>query len=106
MTGLLAVTGVIVVLVASAYAGLSGDEAIDVRVPGMEITPVTDVDSDDAGDEDASDNAGEAEATPTPAGPEAEPTQVLNRLDCNEIRGTDYASPEERTWFLANCVNN
>jgi hypothetical protein len=29
---------------------------------------------------------------------------VSNREDCDAIRGTDYRSPEERTWFLANCV--
>ena len=26
-----------------------------------------------------------------------------NRLDCDTIRGTNYLSPEERTWFLDNC---
>jgi hypothetical protein len=31
-------------------------------------------------------------------------TDVLNRLDCQKIRGTQYHSPEERTWFLSNCV--
>lgn len=47
--------------------------------------------------------------TPTPeatATPEATPTPVNNRLDCNEIRGTDYLSRGERTWFLDNCVTN
>ena len=47
--------------------------------------------------------------TPTPeatATPEATPTPVTNRLDCGAIRGTDYLSREERTWFLNNCVNN
>ncbi len=32
------------------------------------------------------------------------PTAVLNRLDCDSIRGTEYISSDERTWFLANCV--
>jgi hypothetical protein len=44
-------------------------------------------------------------STPTPQ-PSATttPDAGVNRLDCTEIRGTDYRSPEERTWFLANCV--
>ena len=27
-----------------------------------------------------------------------------NRANCDEIRGTDYRSGVERTWYLANCV--
>ena len=27
-----------------------------------------------------------------------------NRLNCDAIRGTDYFSPEERTWFLNKCT--
>jgi hypothetical protein len=47
-----------------------------------------------------------APAAPTGAGIQASPSdlQVLNRLDCEKIRGTNYNSAEERTWFLANCV--
>ncbi len=41
-----------------------------------------------------------ATKTPVPA-PTAAPA---NRADCDAIRGTDYESPEERTWFLANCI--
>jgi hypothetical protein len=44
-------------------------------------------------------------ATPAPE-PQATPTPDprTNRADCNTIRGTDYRTPEERQWFLANCV--
>lgn len=40
--------------------------------------------------------------------PASEPSQApereaINRLDCDAIRGTDYLSSEERTWFLENC---
>lgn len=38
--------------------------------------------------------------TNTPA-PTPEPA---NREDCDAIRGTDYESPQEREWFLANCL--
>lgn len=41
----------------------------------------------------------EAEPTSTP-----EPEKITNREDCSEIRGTDYLSRQERTWFLENCV--
>jgi hypothetical protein len=45
-------------------------------------------------------------AAPAGGGIQSSPSdlQVLNRLDCEKIRGTNYNSPEERTWFLANCV--
>ena len=36
--------------------------------------------------------------------PSGATVQILNRLDCEKIRGTNYNSPEERTWFLANCL--
>lgn len=36
-----------------------------------------------------------------------EPTpEAPNREDCDAIRGTDYQSPEEREWYLANCLGN
>lgn len=34
-----------------------------------------------------------------------EPTpEPANRADCAAIQGTDYESPEEREWYLANCL--
>jgi len=30
-------------------------------------------------------------------------TRLPDRTNCAEIRGTDYRSDSERTWFLANC---
>jgi hypothetical protein len=37
--------------------------------------------------------------------PQAAPTatRLLDRTDCNQIRGTDYRSETERQWFRANC---
>lgn len=44
-----------------------------------------------------------------PADPTTEPTATLtpqpDRSDCEEIRGTDYRSATERTFFLENCIN-
>ena len=40
--------------------------------------------------------ASEAELTPT--------SVARNRGDCDAIRGTDYLSADERTWFLDNCT--
>ena len=39
------------------------------------------------------------------AAPKATATVVaaVNRADCKAIAGTDYKSPEEQTWFKANC---
>jgi LPXTG-site transpeptidase (sortase) family protein len=44
-------------------------------------------------------------ATATPE-PTAEPTEVVSndRSDCAEIQGTEYRSPTEREWYLANCT--
>jgi hypothetical protein len=39
-------------------------------------------------------------AVPTPT-----ETPLPDRSDCEEIRGTDYRSPTEREFFLANCLN-
>ena len=47
-------------------------------------------------------------AAPTPRSlPPTEPpvpTKLPDRNDCDAMRGTDYRSPTEREWFLANCV--
>jgi hypothetical protein len=29
---------------------------------------------------------------------------IVTREDCTQIRGTDYLSAEERSWYLASCV--
>ena len=103
MTGLLAVSGIVLVLLASAYSGLTASDSTTTDTPTIQITPVR-----DAGDSDANVTVTpaptEIPAEPTP--PPATPTQVTNRENCAQIRGTDYFSPQERTWFLANCVNN
>jgi hypothetical protein len=44
-----------------------------------------------------------AEPSAAPAAT-ATPDTRPNRGDCNIIRGTAYNSPEERQWFLTNCV--
>ena len=33
------------------------------------------------------------------------PTQIANRASCPAIKGTDYFSALERTWYLDNCVS-
>lgn len=66
---------------------------------------------------DGGDNAKTAQIIPStstlaPAAPRDTPTQalpptiLLDRRDCDEMRGTAYRSPSERTWFLANCVTS
>ena len=46
--------------------------------------------------------ASEPELLPTPI-PSTDPA-VADRTDCAEIAGTDYRSPAERDWYLANCT--
>ncbi|HEX5370384.1 MAG TPA: acyltransferase family protein [Dehalococcoidia bacterium] len=36
--------------------------------------------------------------------PSGDADQLENRANCDMIRGTDYHSPDERQWFLANCI--
>ena len=97
MTGTLAALGVALVLLAGAYAGFTDSGSEGLFAAEVEITPVSGLDLDD-----------EAQATPSPTAvvPTPTPTPVTNREDCNQIRGTDYLSPGERTWYLGNCVNN
>ena len=49
-------------------------------------------------------------AAPTPTrSPPTEPpapTKLPDRNDCDAVRGTDYRSPTEREWFLANCLTS
>jgi hypothetical protein len=42
----------------------------------------------------------------TPALPGATPTAtaLADRTNCEEIRGTDYRSEQERQWFRTNCT--
>lgn len=96
MTGLLATVGVAVVLLASAYAGLNATDS-NASV-GIEITPVSETTPVTI---PTTVPTAPPEPTATPE-PEAD---VTNREDCNTIRGTQYLSAEERTWYLANCVN-
>jgi hypothetical protein len=39
-----------------------------------------------------------------PEAPAVPSATANNRANCDEIRGTDYRSDGERTWYLANCV--
>jgi hypothetical protein len=95
MTGWLAAMGVVLVLTASAYSGLASSNVAG-DAAGTQVTPVTDL--------EAVEELATPSPTPSPR-PTASPTPVLNRLNCQKIKGTDYLSPEERTWYLANCVS-
>jgi sortase (surface protein transpeptidase) len=54
------------------------------------------VSGQETGSDEVSDETSQAEV-------EAQ-SEVLNRMDCGAITGTDYLSEEERVWFLANCL--
>ncbi len=98
-TGWLAIAGIIVVLAASVYTGLGASTSGNAQ--GDVLATAT---------ADAADPVEIVVLTPTPS-PSPSPTPTAtpdpdNRLDCDKIRGTDYRSTEERTWFLDHCVTN
>jgi hypothetical protein len=83
--------------VAVTLATSGGDDG-----PKLAVNPTAAVPSTQNIDEPATPTATvtKAPSTPTPT-----PVPVANREDCTEIQGTAYESPEERTWYLANCLN-
>jgi hypothetical protein len=104
LTGWLAAAGVVLVVLAATYSGLTagGIEGVDDH---LNVTPVTDADS--SRDREPAESA-ETTATPPAEIPLVTPTpeNVTNRQNCDQIRGTDYFSPEERSWYLSNCTRN
>jgi hypothetical protein len=87
-------------VIALAVALLPGDgEEKGVSTGG---TPLS------AGVAGAQQTATVAPATATPVPPtatlEPEPTPLPERTSCEEIRGTEYRSEQERQFFIANCV--
>lgn len=100
MTGWLAATGIVLVLVASLYAGLNATSPSDTAAERSgPTTPLRDASPAEPALPEPTSTPQAAEAEPT-----AEPAPVNNRQNCDQIRGTQYISPEERTWYLANCV--
>ena len=56
-----------------------------------------------AGDNPAEFTPGPRNVSTAPAASRPTATVVLDRTDCDAIRGTEYRSATERQWFLANC---
>ena len=119
MTGWLAATGIAIVVLASLYTGLAGSDSPGEALTLPTATPTPVVPDEPAAEEQEQEEATEPEDAAEPEdgaeseGPEIPgerreltptPVQPGNRQDCQRIRGTDYHSPEERTWFLSNCV--
>jgi len=46
----------------------------------------------------------EEQGAPSPRIEVAPAPQPTYRTNCNQIRGTPYTGPEERSWFLTNCL--
>ena len=99
MTGWLAIVGVIVVLMAGAYTGLSASSESEGKTADGPAATATSQALEPV-------QVNVETPTPTVGAPTATPTTVLNRGNCDAIRGTPYHSPAERTWYLANCVNH
>lgn len=90
--------GTVLVTLATSGGGGGDDE------PELAVNPTVSPSADNI---DAPPTATTA-PTLVPAAPTntPEPTpEPPNREDCNAIQGTQYESPEEREWYLANCLN-
>jgi len=88
---------IFLITVAVTLATSGGEDA-----PELAVNPTALVPSSQNIDEPstATATATTAASTPTPT-----PVPAANREDCDEIQGTAYESPEEREWYLANCLN-
>ena len=93
MIGRLIVTGIVGIVMLSVAAGLMN--------PSSKSTANADA---EPGVTVAVPSPSPQTQPPVPA-PTATPV-ITNRANCDQIRGTDYNSPEERQWFLANCVTH
>jgi hypothetical protein len=88
----------IIQIIASAGVTYAMDSQSSVQ--DLDLTPV------------ATEVLEEPTATPSPEPPPPPPEPIAapapppppNRTDCNLIRGTNYLSSAERSWFLANCL--
>ena len=86
---LIGIVPVVVFLIAAAISFGGGDD--DEQASAPSVTPTR--------------QAVAAAPSPTPAAtPEPTPTSIPDRESCSEIRGTDYRSDAERTWFNQNCT--
>lgn len=78
---------IVIIAVAASAPGGGGQEEVELRRPTaarVASTPTT---------------ISSVLAAPTPS-------PLTDRTDCDEVRGTDYRSPTEREWFLANCLTS
>ena len=90
MIAKLVVAGIVGVVMLSALAGLIDPSSSNKTASAAKEPAITVMETPQA-------PAGAPEApTPTPV--------IENRANCDQIRGTSYNSPNERQWFLANCL--
>jgi serine/threonine protein kinase len=54
--------------------------------------------------DDGSEGAGLNSSTPTLQEASGLPAEPQNRASCDEIRGTEYRSEDERAWYVVNCA--
>ena len=86
-------TVVVLAAVIVVLATGGGEPPTQARLPELRPTPNA-----------VSDVLAVPTATRLPPTEAPAPTKLPDRNDCDAIRGTDYRSPTEREWFLANCV--
>jgi hypothetical protein len=74
-----------------------GDDTADLAVAPSNTPSLSNVDVAPTASPTSPPPVATATVEPTPEPPP-------NRENCAEIQGTDYLSPEEREWYLANCL--
>lgn len=108
MTGNLVALTLVVFLALGFYGVLSMGAAESLReafVPESTPTPTpappTPTPEPEATPEPSPSPAPAPPETASPPPPQQGPP---NRMNCDAIRGTQYLSPEERSWYLGNCL--
>jgi hypothetical protein len=103
----LTVLAVVSIAMLTVACGGSNDKApsghSDLPSEALDVAPTT-APSAQAQPQPTAPPLAQATQTQSPPEPAPEPPPPENRADCNAIRGTDYRSLEERTWFVENCT--
>lgn len=100
----IAVAALVVLGIGGAIAGGGDEEKSQSDVQGATDEPSTDeptIALTETEEPLPATPTPEPEDTATPVPPQ--PTPILNRMNCDAIRGTPYRSEQERAWFLNNC---
>jgi hypothetical protein len=102
MTSQLVVAGVVFVLLASVFAFMIDPGARESAAVSAKETPAAAEEAEGGAPAERA-PAEQAPAEQPAAAPQAPVASPSNRANCDQIRGTQYLSIEERDWYRANC---